>query len=91
MNKAMTVAEFERLIGPTRDFQSRKDIGCQKCGAGQFVVRWCAGKSHLNPNPQQCPVDGEHLHVICNICQYSWCEKTKEQAEADAAPRIQPA
>lgn len=80
--RVAAVAEYERTVGPTLRFKERSE--CPKCEVPEAHLKrmWCAG---VNPNdpPEtlrrerelgSCPVEFEHLHVICPRCGYGWHE-----------------
>jgi hypothetical protein len=81
------IANFERRIGGVKPHKVYFD-GCPMCGMEKFAVRYCEGKDMMDPDPKQCPIIGQHLHVVCGTCQYSWLEHTLEQSKyAPAEPQ----
>lgn len=80
------IANYERKIGGIKAHKIFNETGCPMCGMDKFAVRYCEGKDMLDPNPQQCPIIGQHLHVVCGACKYSWLEHTLEQSKLPDAP-----
>lgn len=80
------IADFERKIGGIKPYGIFTTTGCPMCGTDKFAVRYCEGKDALDPDPNQCPIIGQHLHVICGACQYAWLEQTKEQSKDNINP-----
>jgi hypothetical protein len=77
------IANFERKIGGIKPHKVYAESGCPMCGMDKFGVRYCEGKDMMDPDPQQCPIIGQHLHVLCGACQYSWLEHTLEQSKSE--------
>lgn len=69
-------------IGPAQPFDVHRGQGCPKCGAKseQFLKRWCPGSEKAGVEGT-CREFGEHLHTLCQTCQYQWRE---ECADAEA-------
>ena len=75
------IANFERKIGGVKPHKVYFTDGCPMCGLDKFAVRYCEGKDMMDPDPNQCPIIGQHLHVVCGTCNYSWLEQTLEQSK----------
>jgi hypothetical protein len=75
------IANFERKIGGVKPHKVYFESGCPMCGLDKFAVRYCEGKDMMDPDPNQCPIIGQHLHVVCGTCAYSWLEQTLEQSK----------
>lgn len=64
-------------------------VECQKCGLDTNVSEFEDPKFKITYCPsavisQACeglPADFDHLHVVCNQCQYTWLMKTKDREE----------
>ena len=41
---------------------------CPKCGSSTAALRWCLGRG----TGSACSCRGEHLHVDCRRCGYTW-------------------
>lgn len=80
--RTAAVAEYERTVGPTLKFRSRSE--CPKCEVPEPHLhrKFCAGTNPNDPPDVRkrwaerggCPVEGEHLHVLCPRCGYGWHE-----------------
>ncbi len=70
---AREMAEFERVVGPIKDFGAYP-TGCPSCGAMQRAPVWCLG--HQNDDPKSCPLDGQHLHFKC-MCGFPWVTRLR--------------
>jgi hypothetical protein len=80
-------AEFERRVGGINPHRVYEESGCPKCGVKNFACAYCTGHDATDSDPRSCPIENEHLHVVCSICKYSWLEYPKDrQAEIDAGP-----
>jgi hypothetical protein len=86
LERRRLIAEFERHVGGIKAHQVYLADGCPMCGEHAFGCAYCAGVDELDPDKRnKCPIEGEHLHVICGTCKYGWLERTKkQQAEIDA-------
>lgn len=96
--RVANVAEYERTVGPTLRFRERTE--CPKCGNPRSVIRpsYCAGigvdwdeaKRKLWQERNGCPVEGEHLHMDCQVCGYGWNEYVADDDAHNRAPIIEP-
>lgn len=86
LDRRRMIADFERMVGGIKPHQVYLSTGCPMCGEHSFGCAYCSGKQPLDPEAdRKCPLEGEHLHVVCGTCHYGWIERTKKsQAEADA-------
>ncbi len=81
MEQQRRIANFERKIGGVKPHKVYFESGCPMCGLDKFAVRYCEGKDMMDPDPNQCPIVGQHLHVVCGTCQYAWLEQTLERSK----------
>ena len=90
IDATIEAAQIERLMGPTKPFQARDELGCEKCSAPvqAFLKRWCHGPNRLAPvaDPKACRTDGEHLHVFCQACGYGWIEHCRDYVVVTLVP-----
>ena len=80
--RVAAVAEYERTIGPTRRWNEVTE--CPKCEVPRqhFGMKYCAGMNGNDPPDVRkawvekggCPMDGEHVHVMCPRCNFGWHE-----------------
>jgi hypothetical protein len=75
------IADFERKIGGIKPHKVYEESGCPMCGGSKFGCRYCTGRDALDSDPHQCPIESEHLHVVCGTCQYGWLERTLAQSK----------
>lgn len=76
INARIAEAEYERTVGPVREFGSVTE--CGKCGhSGQFAVAFCIGKT-LGSKADGCRIEGEHLHFMCPVCRFGWNTRCKD-------------
>lgn len=80
INRRMQEAEYERTVGPVREFGSVNE--CPKCShAGPFAIAFCIGKT-LAARDHQCGIEGEHLHFMCPACKFGWNTRCKDYTPA---------
>jgi hypothetical protein len=94
-NRVARDAAIEQMLGSIRDYLYYER--CPKCGFNKFNKGYCAGAGVRNPAELmagpggnepvlKCPVKGEHLHIGCGGCQYSWIERCKDDPENPPMP-----
>lgn len=85
-------AEFERLAGAPREHGTWETEGCPKCGCKVCLTTYCPGKNPLNDSPNQCPIEGEHLHKDCHQpaggCGFPTIERCKDFDPESVRPVI---
>jgi hypothetical protein len=79
LDERMIQAKFENAVGERVDFGSRPR--CPKCLNLQLGTEFCRGKESLVPaKGVQCPLEGEHLHRICQ-CGNHWIERCADSED----------
>lgn len=68
---------------------------CPKCGCPNQMMLFCNTGDRLAPGVPRlgmggCEIEGEHLHLLCQSCQYPWIERcwdhsilSREKGEAE--------
>lgn len=74
------LAVMDSIIGEVKRFNIYR--ACPKCGADSdvFLKRWCPGGDTSGAARGPCKAFGQHLHGLCQKCQFQWREET---ADAD--------
>lgn len=77
---ARELAVVDATIGPVRQHDVYRGMGCPKCGAPSqaFARAFCPGKR--DGFQGQCQTFGEHLHGMCGMCKFQWREETLDAA-----------
>lgn len=75
---AQRQAFVERMLGDPQPFAAH-EAGCPKCGAPRAAQKpnYCFGVQALEPD-LPCKVPGDHLHVVCTLCNFQWLERCKD-------------
>lgn len=69
--------KFVDLMGEPAYFGTHT-AGCTKCRGEDQTMTHCLGRDENDP--QGCPIDGEHMHVLCK-CSNTWLELPADHAD----------
>lgn len=53
---------------------------CPKCARAELLLYFCHPDGENVGQVRGCELDGEHLHVMCATCKYTWIERPYDQA-----------
>ncbi len=75
------------VINPAPIFTEPEKCECKKCGGGVTLI-YCVGKGcpfRYRTWEEEWSFDrGNHLHVVCKVCGYSWPMRTKDDSQGEA-------